>query len=109
MEGMWPSPLRTQNTALQTEQPVSTVNLRDQFGRERNVKVGVPVQLCAPVEIQAGNVTTPVRHPVKHLVCYKIHDVAVLRNVQIRNGFETRKLAAISPVLLCVPSNEVVP
>ena len=98
----------TVKTGLQTEQHMSTVSLKDEFGREKKVKVGKPVRLCAPVAVQAGNTTTPLRHPVKHLVCYKIQDKAVHKKVEIRNAFETQKLVAVYPVLLCVPSAKVV-
>ena len=97
----------TPAAAIQSVQPVGTVTLRDEFGRER-VKVGQPVQLCAPVAIQAGPAAAPMRHPVKHLVCYRIKDAPVNKKVQILNGFERPKLVAISPVMLCVPSNKIV-
>lgn len=83
--------------------PIGQVKLRDQFGRE-SVKVGQPVQLCAPVQKD----TTPSQHPVSHLVCYAIRDDPVEVRVQIQNQFEKKKLSTTRPVLLCVPSAKVV-
>lgn len=83
--------------------PIGTIKLRDQFGRE-SVKLGQPVQLCAPVQKDS----TPSQHPVSHLVCYAIRDDPVEVRVQVLNQFEKAKISTTRPELLCVPSAKVV-
>lgn len=77
------------------------VQLKDQFHRE-SPNVLKPVQLCAPV--QKNNF--PVRHPVRHLVCYQIKGKKRFRPrvVRVRNQFGLETLAAVKPRRLCVPS-----
>jgi hypothetical protein len=93
-------------TGLQRYGPIGKIRLRDQFGREA-VRLGAVKQLCAPVAKVYNSITTPIQHPVKHLVCYQIRDERKEIGVQIRNQFEKRKLETKRPVLLCVPSDKV--
>lgn len=83
------------------------VKLADQFGRH-GPRLGKAFQLCAPVQKEWRKKVTPLQHPVRHLVCYRIKAKKVGRLVQIRNQFERRKLLTRKPVALCVPSNKLV-
>lgn len=90
-------------TPLQSANPIPQVNLEDQFGVETNVVIGPALRLCVPVQKIHGG-TTPIRHPVQHLVCYKIVRPVNQQNYAIRNQFEQRALRTIRPNQLCVPS-----
>lgn len=82
------------------------VTLRDQFDRER-VRIVRIVNLCAPVSKNGG----PVRHPVRHLVCYRIQVLSPRhfreRVVQTIDQFGREVLRAIQPRALCVPSQKI--
>lgn len=82
---------------------VRKVHLTDQFGREY-VRVFKLEQLCNPVQKN----DTQIRHPVQHLVCYRIKDVRRQRFrqwlLQVNNQFGVELLLAIRPRSLCVPS-----
>jgi hypothetical protein len=86
---------------------VRDVKLEDQFGH-RGARLGKPFQLCAPVQKIWKKNVTPLQHPVRHLLCYRIKSGKVLRSVQIRNQFERHKLLTRKPIALCVPSNKLV-
>lgn len=94
-----------QTPILAVTQP-GKVKLTDEFGVE-HVQVGKPYKLCAPAKKKLGKQTTPIQHPVKHLVCYRIRDDAVNRKVRVRNQLEATKLIAKRPTGLCVPSNKL--
>jgi hypothetical protein len=94
-------------TPLRAVQSPGRFRLSDQFGR-RAAGLGRPFQLCAPAEKTLRRKVTPLQHPVRHLVCYRIKPKAVSRRVQIRNQFETRILRTRKSVALCVPSNKLV-
>ena len=92
--------------SLLTPNPIPKVDLRDEFGTERNVRIGQPYQLCAPVQKRFQGNTTPIRNPVAHLVCYAISRPTEQRRVEIRNQFEKQRLRTRAPVGLCVPSSK---
>ncbi|MEX0832268.1 MAG: hypothetical protein WD276_00105 [Actinomycetota bacterium] len=87
--------------------PIGRVRLRDQFGEER-VRIGQPVQLCAPAEKFHDPNTFEIQHPTAHLVCYEIQDAFDPVTVYVQNQFENKKLRVRRPVMLCVPSAKVV-
>jgi hypothetical protein len=87
-------------------QRVRGVKLADQFGR-RGTKLGKPFQLCAPAQKVFRKRTTPIQHPVHHLLCYKVKPRKVRRLVQIRNQFERPRLLTRKAVALCVPTNKL--
>jgi hypothetical protein len=91
---------------LWTVQRVRGVKLTDQFGR-RGTKLGKPFQLCAPVRKVWKKRVTPIQHPVRHLLCYRVKPRKVRRLVQIRNQFERRFLVTRKSVALCVPTNKL--
>jgi hypothetical protein len=97
----------TQQTQLSAVQPIGSVTLKDQFGR-RTAQPAKPFQLCAPVQKTLRGKVTPLQHPVRHLLCYRIKPKKVERQVQIRNQFEIRTLRTRKSVSLCVPSNKLV-
>jgi hypothetical protein len=97
----------TQQTPLQAVQPVGNVTLKDEFGH-RAAQPAQPFQLCAPVQKSLRGKVTPLQHPVRHLLCYRIKPKKVERQVQIRNQFEIRTLRTRKSVSLCVPSNKLV-
>lgn len=82
------------------------VKLSDQFHVER-AKVVRPVLLCNPAQKNS----TPVQHPVRHLVCYRIKDVGKRRFrpriVRVQNQFGTEIVRATKPRTLCVPSLKI--
>lgn len=82
------------------------VQLKDQFHIE-NVNVAKPLRLCNPVQKNS----TPIQHPVRHLVCYQIKDVRKRRFRQrivlVRNQFGTEIVRATKPRTLCVPSLKI--
>lgn len=86
---------------------VRNVRLADQFGRQ-GTRLGKPFQLCAPVQKIWKKKVTPLQHPVRHLLCYRIKPRKVPRLVQIRNQFERRTLLTRKSVALCVPTNKLV-
>ncbi|MEX2447744.1 MAG: hypothetical protein WD404_03255 [Solirubrobacterales bacterium] len=88
-------------------QRVRGVKLSDQFGR-RAARLGKPFQLCAPAQKRWKKRLTPLQHPVKHLVCYRVNRRNVVRLAQIRNQFERRIVLTRRSVALCVPSNKLV-
>ncbi len=90
-------------TGLLRYGPIGKVRLEDQFGVQ-TVRIGDPLQLCAPVQKN----TTPSLHVVKHLVCYAIGGQPLDRRVQVRNQFEKTRLTVRDPVSLCVPTDKVV-
>lgn len=95
-------------SALLAEKPVRFVKLNDQFGG-RAAQVGPPYELCAPVQKGAKGQVTRVRHPVKHLVCYRLKPLGESpRRVLIRNQFELRIVRTLRSFSLCVPSNKLV-
>lgn len=94
-------------TPLRAVQPLGSVRLKDEFGR-RAAQPAKPFQLCAPVEKKLKGKVTPLQHPVRHLLCYRIKGKAVERQVQIHNQFELRTLWTRKSVALCVPSNKLV-
>ncbi|MBW8060641.1 MAG: hypothetical protein FVQ78_10070 [Solirubrobacterales bacterium] len=97
----------TRLTPLRAVRPIGGVRLRDQFGR-RGARPGRAFQLCAPVQKRLRGKVTPLQHPVRHLLCYRIKPKKVRRRVQIRNQLETRILRTRKSVALCVPSNKLV-
>lgn len=83
------------------------VTLKDQFGKLR-VRVLKPFELCNPV--QKNN--ERIKHPVKHLVCYKIVSTKrkarfKKRNVAVRNQFGRKTLKITRRATLCVPSSKI--
>lgn len=83
------------------------VTLKDQFGKLR-VRVLKPFELCNPV--QKNNES--IKHPVKHLVCYKIVNTKrkarfKKRNVAVRNQFGRKTLKITRRATLCVPSSKI--
>jgi hypothetical protein len=94
----------TADGPLQSANPIRRVNLKDEFGKEKRVKIGAPYQLCAPADKNSKRA----QHLVTHLVCYSINDEPVRKRVQIRNQFEKTKLKTRKPVGLCVPSSKYV-
>ena len=86
---------------------VRNVRLTDQFGRH-GTRLGKPFQLCAPVQKVWKKTVTPLQHPVRHLLCYRIKPRKVPRLAQIRNQFERRTLLTRKSIALCVPTNKLV-
>ena len=87
---------------------VRTVGLRDQFESRRS-RVIKPVLLCNPAQKRVGRRTTPIQHPVHHLVCYSIRDAVRRRTVPARvviarNQFHRVVARTGRPTGLCVPS-----
>jgi hypothetical protein len=82
-----------------------TVNLVDQFGRER-VTVATAVQLCAPVSKDGGRVFDK----ETHLLCYRIRHAAgpapVSHKVRVKNQFGAALETVVKPATLCVPSQK---
>jgi len=89
-------------TSLQRVGELGRVLVTDQFGHKR-VTIGAAVQLCTPVDKDGSQI----QHPVSHLVCYQIAGAEVNVRVEVKNQFERKKIKAISPELLCVPSSKV--
>ena len=90
-------------TSLQRVGQLGRVLLTDQFGHKQ-VSIGAAVRLCAPVDKNGSQI----QHPATHLVCYQIGGAEVNVRVEVKNQFERKKMKAISPELLCVPSSKVV-
>ena len=73
------------------------------------VKVISVVALCNPVQKTWRGQTTRVTNPIDHLVCYSIATQPFRqRTVFIRNQFESRRLIAVKPIQLCLPSTKTV-
>jgi hypothetical protein len=85
------------------------VDLKDQFGIERYVRVYNPLLLCNPVVKTHNYVVTPVENPDDHLVCYGIQRRQYYRYMITADQFRTELLVARDSVLLCVPSAKKVP
>ena len=90
-------------TSLQRVGQLGRVLVTDQFGHKR-VSIGAAVRLCTPVDKNGSQI----QHPVSHLVCYQIAGAEVNVRVEVKNQFERKKMKAINPELLCVPSAKVV-
>jgi hypothetical protein len=84
----------------------ATVDLEDQFHRERNVRVLRPFGLCNPTtkEHPGQSTLTPILHPDAHLVCYKITGRSFTGSVTALNQFGTEVIPVRTADLLCVPS-----
>ena len=78
--------------------------LRDQFGLQKRMRVGVPRRLCAPVDKNGSRI----EHPVAHLVCYQLGGARLNIRVVVKNQFERVGLRAKRARFLCVPSAKVV-
>lgn len=87
---------------LQRYGAIGPVTLTDQFGVEV-VNIGAPIQLCVPVQKDDSKI----KHTVHAAVCYSIADTPVQVRVEIKNQFEQKKITTVSPVLVCVPTAEV--
>jgi hypothetical protein len=94
-------------TPVRAVTPTTSVTVKDEFG-QRVVQIGPAYRLCAPVRKKYNNKTTPMLHPVRHLVCYQIGQTQVVKGVEILNQFERLKLKTANTKALCVPSNKIV-
>jgi hypothetical protein len=88
------------------------VILHDEF-ELRAHKAVTPVLLCNPVRKTMGTGstarTTPIQHPVHHLVCYSIRDIPLRQTVPARRRFTLNQFGGAQvktgrPNGLCVPS-----
>jgi hypothetical protein len=81
------------------------VSLRDQFQTLKNVEVGPPVMLCAPVQ-KNGEPTPDMK---THLVCYALEPTnSAGKIVLVTNQFGARQLQVGTSRMLCVPSTKKV-
>ncbi|MEN8219750.1 MAG: Calx-beta domain-containing protein, partial [Pseudomonadota bacterium] len=63
------------------------VDLEDQFGEQKGVKIVKPVMLCNPVIKRHNEKEFPVNNPDAHLVCYKIKPSTPDKTVIVKNQF----------------------
>ena len=87
--------------------PGKTVNLRTQFGVQKNVQVGPPIAMCMPAEKQVGGeppTTQP--GPVPHYECYQISGTAPsYPPVELVTQFGTHYPVLVgAPTRLCLPA-----
>ena len=82
--------------------PRETINLEDQFGKERGVRVGKPAFFCNPVNKNGEGILDP----EVHLTCYEIERKGEKRDVVVENQFGEQTLTVDEPELLCVPSGK---
>ncbi len=80
-----------------------TLHLKDQF-LDRGFTIRAPVRLCAPVEKIHDGVTTPIQHPEKHLMCYKLGLVSHKVGVRLTNQLGSEEKRTEKADELCVPS-----
>ena len=82
--------------------PRETVNLEDQFGKEK-VRVHKPAFFCNPVNKNGEGIL----NPEVHLTCYEIEKKDdQKRDVMVENQFGEQTLTVEEPELLCVPSGK---
>jgi phosphoribosylformylglycinamidine (FGAM) synthase PurS component len=86
------------------------VDLEDQFGMERRVKVSLePKMLCNPVIKWHNDEEFPVLNPEQHLVCYKIKPMKPDLRVIVSNQFgEKQELSVGKSKYLCLPSKKFI-
>jgi hypothetical protein len=85
------------------------VDLLDQFGEQKGVKVVKPVMLCNPVIKWHNDEEFPVSTPDAHLVCYKINKPTAGKKVIVKNQFgDQQELKVSKSKYLCVPSEKFI-
>jgi hypothetical protein len=80
-----------------------TVHLKDLL-LETDFAIREPVQFCTPVAKVHNGVTTSVKHPEKHLICYSLKPVRHKLEMQLSNPFGREKKKTTKADELCVPS-----
>jgi hypothetical protein len=83
-----------------------SVQLSDQFQESEN-RILRPIALCNPVLKKHGDLTTPIKNPDDHLVCYQMASVAFSGQAQIRNQFQDAIFGIKNADILCVPSKKL--
>jgi hypothetical protein len=82
------------------------VTLTDQFQKYRT-KVGPAQFFCTPVTkhvVSGPDMQVPA--PADHLTCYQIQGPTVQQTRPFTNQFEKGNVTAITPALLCLPTNK---
>src|SRR2546428_647019 len=66
-----------------------------------------PIEFCNPVEKTHGDVTTPIKNPTAHLLCYTITQTTFQGDALVRNQFGGGPMPMATADMLCVPSQKL--
>jgi hypothetical protein len=83
------------------------LKLTDQFQEGAPATLLRPIEFCNPVEKTHGTVTTKIKHPRAHLLCYQITTTTFQGDALVRNQFSGGPLPLATADMLCVPSQKL--
>ena len=85
------------------------LRLGDQFQEEATATLLRPRAFCNPVEKTHGDVTTPIKNPKAHLLCYDISSPTFTGEARVQNQFFPNgvTLPMATADMLCVPSEKL--
>ncbi|MHC4406518.1 MAG: DUF7450 family protein [Planctomycetota bacterium] len=89
---------------IKGEPAQKVVSLEDQFGAERQAKVGRPRLLGVPVEKTYHGKTFEIQNKEAHLLVYDISRKEHPREIEVADQFGERTLVVSFSEFLCVPS-----